>query len=338
MKPTIYDIARRAGVSIATVSHVINNTGRVGSTTREKVLRVIQELGYERNTLASALAGKNSYSIGFVVPDVNNMYFAEILRGAEDEAFRLGYSVLVCNTDNDVDKELAYLKTLRNKRMDGLIIATGSTPSNVVEDLMGDNIRVTAVSREIPDVSVATVMVDNFLGGYMAAQHLLSLGHHDIAFITEPLTIGSSRERLRGFETALRAEAPEARLYLSEDCGFGIQTGTRIATEFITNYPISAIFAANDQLAVGAMQACHQLGRRVPDDISIVGFDDTVLAKIVHPPLTTIVQPMYELGRRAASLTIACIEMHQQLTETIVLKPELVIRQSTCQFANLPND
>ena len=208
MKPTIYDIARLSGVSTATVSHVLNNTGRVRATTQEKVLRVIKELEYQRDTTASALAGKNSYSIGFLVPDVNNLYFAEILRGVEDEAFQCGYSILICNTDHDQEKERTYLKMLRNKRMDGIIIATGSTPSAVIEELARDNIHVTVLSREIPDTSIATVTVDNYLGGYMAAQHLAMLRHRHIAFITEPLTIGSSRDRLRGFETALCDEAP----------------------------------------------------------------------------------------------------------------------------------
>ena len=186
MKPTIYDIARRAGVSIATVSHVLNNTGRMGETTRQNVLRAIRELGYERNTLASALAGKNSYSIAFIVPDVNNSYYSEILRGVEDEAFKLGYSVLICNTDGDMVKEQVYLKTLRSKRMDGIIIATGSTPSGVIrKELIEEGVRVAILSREIPDVSVGTVMVDNFLGGSLAANHLLSLGHRSIGIITE---------------------------------------------------------------------------------------------------------------------------------------------------------
>ncbi|MCL6548014.1 MAG: LacI family transcriptional regulator [Alicyclobacillus sp.] len=330
MKPTIYDIAQRAGVSIATVSHVLNNTGRLRASTRQKVLRVIEELGYERNPLATALAGKNSYSIGFLIPDVNNLYFPEILRGLEDEAFRQGYSVLVCNTDNDLDKERAYVKTLVHKRMDGLIIATGGTPGEVIQELLQTGVRVTVLSREIPQVSVATVMVDNIRGGYIAAQHLLSLGHRRIGVITEPLSIASSRDRLRGFRSAVADEAPDAQVYVPEQSGFDIDAGTRMARELLTAYPITALFAVNDQLAVGAIQACRELGRRIPEDVSIIGFDDTVLAKVVHPPLTTVAQPTYELGRRAAALTIGSIESDQQWTETLVLKPELVVRASTC--------
>lgn len=330
MKPTIYDIARRAGVSIATVSHALNNTGRVGPTTRQNVLRVVQDLGYQRNAVASALAGKNSYSIALIVPDVNNAFFSELLRGAEDEAFKFGYSVLICNTDHDVVKEQAYLKTLRSKSMDGIIIATGSTPSNVVEELVEEGVAITILSREIPNVSTATVLVDNFLGGSLAAQHLSDLGHRSIGVITEPLAIGSSRERLRGFESVFTTAHPSGQLHVSRDSGFGVHTGFRLAWEMLSSHPVTAIFAANDQLAVGALQACIQLGKRVPEDISLVGFDNTILAQIVQPPLTTVAQPMYELGQKTVSLTIDSIESGQQSTETVVLMPELVVRQSTC--------
>lgn len=329
LKPTIYDIAERAGVSIATVSHVINNTGRVGTTTRETVLQAIHEMGYHRNAVASALAGKNSYSIGLIVPDVNNAFFSELLRGAEDEAFKFGYSVLICNTDHDVEKEQVYLRTLRSKKMDGIIIATGSAPGNIIQQLVDEGVAVTILSREIPNVSLPTVLVDNFLGGKLAAYHLTSLGHRTIAVISEPLTIGSSRERIRGFKSVLEAVAPTGQLLVAKEYGFGINAGFRITCEMLATHKFTAIFATNDQLAVGALQACNQLGKRVPDDISLIGFDNTVLAQIVHPPLTTIAQPMYELGQRSVSVTIDFLESGMLSNETIVLKPELVVRQST---------
>lgn len=328
MKPTIYDIAKDAGVSIATVSHVLNNKGRVGATTRQNVLRAIAKLGYERDALASALAGRNSYTIGFIVPDINNTFFPEVLRGAEDEAFVRGYSVFICNTDDDAAKEQAYLKTLRSKRMDGIIIATGVTPGAVIDELIQDGVRVVVVARELRDVSVGTVVVDNFRGGTIAAEHLLALGHRHIGFIAEPRQITSSMQRLAGFQAAL-SHVPSTKLYLSEDAGFGLSTGQRIATELLTQHPVTALFAVNDQLAIGALQACQRLGLRVPQDISLIGFDDTVLAKIVQPPLTTIAQPIYELGRQAVAMTISSIESAVQSTEIIVLPGELVVREST---------
>lgn len=316
-------------MSIATVSKVLNGKGRISDSTKKRVMDVVERHSYEPSAIASALAGKNTHTIGFVLPDVNNPYFSEIVRGAEDEAFARGYSVLICNTDHNPDKERAYIKTLRQKQMDGLVVATGSLTADVIEGLYEDNVRVVLLAREIAGVKIGTVTVDNYQGGYLAGKHLLALEHRVIGVIAEPLSIGSSRDRLHGFETAVREQG--GQILMTEDTGFGISNGHRVAKKLLQEKSVTAIFAANDQLAVGAMRACRELGKLIPEDISIVGFDDTIFARIVTPALTTIAQPMYSLGQQTLRLLIEAIESGQQPTETSVLPLELVIRESTAK-------
>lgn len=327
VKPTIYDIARLSQVSIATVSKVLNGTGRISEETRQRVMQAVEALGYERSTIATALAGKNTYTIGFLVPDVSNPFFSEILRGAEDAAFARGYSVLVCNTDHDPERERVYLRTLRQKQMDGLVIATGSTAAETVAELVAEGVRVVLLSREIEGVSVGAVTIDNVLGGELAARHLVELGHRRVGVIPEPLHLASSRDRLHGFERALRAAGAECSV--APAGGFGISAGARMAKQVLADPSITALFALNDQLAVGALEALRKLGKHVPGDVSVIGFDDTILAKIVHPALTTVAQPMQELGQRTLELLIYAIESGTQPAEKIVISPTLVVRGST---------
>lgn len=327
MKATIYDIAKATGVSIATVSKVLNKTGRISEETRKKVLKAIEELGYEKSAIASALAGKNTYTIGFLLPDINNPFFAEVARGAEDAAFERGYSVLICSTDHREEKERAYLKTLRHKRMDGLVIATGTTPRETLEELMDEGVRIVLMSREIPGALIGSVMVDNRFGGQLAAEHLLSLGHRKIGLIMEPLSIGSAHDIFRGFQKAV--EGTDAELFVSEETGFGIEAGARLAGDLLARHKVTALFAANDELAVGVLQACRERGIRVPEDLSVVGFDNTILSQIVTPALTTVAQPIYELGRRTVHLLMDGIENETQPKNREVLEPRLIVREST---------
>ncbi|OFW75620.1 MAG: hypothetical protein A2201_01060 [Alicyclobacillus sp. RIFOXYA1_FULL_53_8] len=329
MKPTIYDIARATDVSIATVSKVLNNTGRIGAVTRQRVLQAMSEMGYERNTLATALAGKNMYSIGLLLPDVNNPYFSGVVRGAEDAAFHRNYSLLICNTDNNQEKEQVYIKTLRAKRVDGIIIATGMTEPSTIKDLIEDGIEVVLLSRSIPDVHVPLITVDNFLGGYVAATHLLELGHREIAVLTEPLYIRSAKNRLEGFKQALHEAPFECSYTVYEGEGFGMSTGAKLTSQLLKEEPVTAVFAGTDQMAVGAMQVCREAGKTVPDDISILGFDDTSWARIVDPPLSTVAQPMYLLGQLATDRIIHRIEVGDRRHDPLVLTPRLVVRGST---------
>lgn len=327
MRTTIYDIARVAGVSISTVSKVLNNKGQISQATKQKVMRTVKALDYEPSAIATALTGKNTHSIGLLLPDINNPYFSEIVRGMEDEAFEHGYSVLICNTDNNEQKEKVYLWTLRQKKMDGLIIATGTTTSQTLDELRDDEIKIVLLARSIPNVNLATVMVDNFKGGFLAAEYLMKLGHKKIGVITESLRIGSSFARLEGFQAALTGKDIQHFVYCDQE--FGINAGSTQAAKLFAEHDVTAIFTVNDLLAVGVLQACRKNGKSVPKDVSLIGFDNTFLSDIVYPPLTTIAQPIYDMGRKTVSLLIQAVESGTQPTETILIEPELVIREST---------
>lgn len=332
-RATIYDIARVAGVSIATVSLVLSGKGRASAATRERIFAAVRELGYERSAIASALAGKNTHTIGLLVPDVDNPFFSEVVRGAEDAAFARGYSVLIGNTDHDRDKESAYLRTMRVKAMDGVIVATGTADPAVLSEMAQDGVRVALLSRQIPGVLGPYVGVDNRAGGYEAAAHLLALGHRSIGVVVEPLSIQSARDRLDGFLGRM-AQTSDVEVRVAREEGFGIRTGELAARTLLQEFPASAIFAGNDQLAIGVLQAARSLGLRVPEDLSVIGFDDSAWARIAVPALTTIAQPMRELGQTAADLVIDQIEGGADGSgmpdeSPVILPFSLVVREST---------
>ncbi|SFG39222.1 transcriptional regulator, LacI family [Planifilum fulgidum] len=333
-KVTIYDIAEAAGVSIATVSKVINNRGRVSEQTRERVLRIIRELNYAPNRITSALGGKSMYTLGLLIPDISNPFYSEIVRGAEDCGRKWGYNVLICNTDNDTRREMDYLLSLREKRVDGIILATASNTDTRREDLESLGIPVAFISREIPGFESIRVIVDNFRGGYLATRHLIDLGHRNIALFTEPLNIVTSSERLRGYAEALQEAGIPYRPEWVRPGGFGVESGYRLAEALLrdSHDPMpTAVFAANDQLAIGAIQAFKEAGHSIPEDISVVGFDNTILCTIVDPPLTTVAQPMYDMGVKVVNLLIEAIQNEGSGSERIVLEPKLVVRRSTAK-------
>lgn len=334
MKPTIYDVAEKAGVSIATVSKVINETGRIGEKTRKRVLQVMDELNYRPSVVASALTGKNTYTIGLLLPDLANPFFAEIARSVEDRGHELGYSLVMCSTDNKPDKEGRYLSVLRQKSVDGVILATGIYRDETLRELIDHKIPIALIARDMPHLTVDTVRVDDFVGGYQATHHLLELGHRRIAIIVEDLNVMSSRERLRGYREAHqeRGVPVDESLVLVSD--FTVEDGKRVTGQLLDrDEPPTAIFACNDLLAIGVIQAARLRGLIIPDDLSIVGFDNTILATIVDPPLTTVAQPIHEMGRQVMDLLIQEIENKKQAKRRVVLLPELIVRQSTAPYA-----
>jgi DNA-binding LacI/PurR family transcriptional regulator len=331
MKTTIYDVAREAGVSIATVSKVINNTGRISEKTKEKVLKVMKDLNYQPSVVASALTGKRTFTIGLLIPDIANPFFAEIARSVEDRGHELGFSVVMCSTDNNIQKEEKYISLLKQKSVDGIIIATGTRNLKIIqEELLAQQIPVALIARDMPALAVDTVLIDDFLGGYQATSHLISLGHKKIAIIAENLNVASSRERIRGYQQALEDAGIsfDKNLLLVSD--FSVESGKEVARRLLrdSSRP-TAIFACNDLLAIGVIQAARELDINIPDDISVVGFDNTILATIIDPPLTTIAQPIQDMGRKVIDLLVKEIHGTKHAKQRIVLLPELIVRKST---------
>ncbi|REK61732.1 MAG: LacI family transcriptional regulator [Brevibacillus sp.] len=334
MKTTIYDVAKKAGVSISTVSRVINNTGRISAKTKKRVLDVIEQLGYQPSVVASALTGKRTRTIGLIIPDVANPFFAELARRVEDRGRELGFNLLMCNTDNNPDTEDMYLSLLRQKSVDGIIIGTNARNHRVLRELLEENLPVALIAQDIPELMIDVVAVDDYLGGYQAAQHLVSLGHKRIAILVGNMNRTSDKYRLEAFRQALEDHGLELTEELVIRTDYSREDGKRAARELLTSPKRpTAIFACFDFLAIGVYQAAKELGLRIPDDVSVVGFDNTILASIVDPPLTTIAQPIDEMGRQVMDLLVREIEGDKKTKQRVILPPELIIRQSTKPIA-----
>ncbi|TLS49593.1 LacI family transcriptional regulator [Paenibacillus antri] len=327
---TIYDVAKEAGVSIATVSKVINETGRISDKTRQHVRSVMKRLDYQPSLVASALTKKRTNTIGLLLPDLGNLFFAEVARSVEDRAHEKGYNVVICSTDNDADKEEKYLAWLRQKRVDGIILATGMQSDKSVKSLLDARLPVALIARESRRLSVDTVRVDDFRGGYLAASHLVELGHTRIAVIAENLSVSSSRERVEGYKKALEEAGLAVDEALIRISSFDIEGGKEAARQLLElTEPPTAVFACNDLLAIGILQVCRAMGLAVPARLSVVGFDNTLIASLAEPPLTTIAQPIPELGREVVDLITQEIHGEKQAKQRVVLDPRLIRRGST---------
>jgi len=327
---TIREVAESAGVSYATVSHVINNTRVVTQQTRERVLAAMVALDYRPNALARSLRQGKTNTIGLVLPDSANPFFAEISRCIEDEAFKKGYSVFLCNTELDTQRELFYVDVLSKKQVDGIIfVAAGDQPDSL-DFLLRQNMSVVMIDRDLPNVEVDAVLTDHRLGGFLATRHLIDLGHTRIACIAGPSSITPSAERITGYRQALEeANLPyDEKLVLRGD--YHAQSGMEITDAVLAMTPRpTAIFALNDLMALGALRAAAEAEYSVPRDLAIVGYDDLELAKFTSPPLTTIAQPKKEIGTQAVNLLAARISQKSRPPSRLVLPPELIVRRST---------
>ena len=332
---TIRDVAQRAGVSTTTVSHILNNTRFVSDELRNKVFQVIKELNYQPYGLARSLRTKKTNTIGMIIPDNTNPYFAEVARGIEDICFRLNYSVILCNSGSDPRREAGYLELLIEKGVDGLAFVSTGNDRSAVEILAHQDIPRIIVDREVTGVSIDAVLVDNLSGGYYATRYLLSLGHRRIACITGPSLLNPSAQRVVGYEKALKeAGLPrDEELIVAGD--FHSKSGYA-GTRSLLNLsrPPTAIFACNDLMAFGVLYAAHELGLEVPQQLSVVGFDDINLSSFSIPRLSTVAQPKYEIGRRAALRLVERIKNKELPPYREVLKTRLVIRDS-CMAPNV---
>ncbi|MEW5957563.1 MAG: LacI family DNA-binding transcriptional regulator [Chloroflexota bacterium] len=325
------DVAERADVSVTTVSHIINETRPVSDDLRQRVMTAMSELGYQPNALARSLRRKQTHTIGLIVPDSANPFFAEVARGIEDASFEQDYSVILCNSDGDLSKELLYLNVLAEKQVDGILLVavSGVTPEHL-HTLQRRGPLLIVVDRDIPGVAVDSVLVDNARGGWLATRHLLDRGHRRIGCITGPSDLTPSAERVVGYRQVLQEAglAPDETLIVKGD--FQYESGYRAAHQLLTMVdPPTAIFACNDLMAVGVISAALTLGRQVPADLSVVGFDDIPLASFTNPPLTTVAQPKYEMGRLAATLLLERLLKRDLPARRRLLDTELIIRQST---------
>ncbi len=331
---TIRDVAHAAGVSITTVSHVINGTRFVSEEVVAQVRQAMDDLGYRPNVLARSLRSGKTRTIGLMLPDSSNLFFAEVSRVIEDVSFQNGYSLIICNTDDNPLKEKSYLNTLIEKQVDGILFISASSTSLNIQSIAQSGPPVVVVDREFDDLQADTVLVDNQLGGYLAGRHLIQLGHRHVACISGPSDLNPSADRLIGFRKAFSQAgiSVDERLFLRGD--FRYQSGERCLHELLDlHLPFTAIFVCNDMMAIGAIKAAHNLKINIPGDISIIGFDDIPLAEAISPSLTTIAQPYTEMATAATQLLLQRLQesrQHQKpgLPQRIVLQPGLLVRES----------
>ncbi len=344
---TIDDVAKLAGVSYQTVSRVINNKPYVSETTRQRVQEVIAETGYRPSPIARSLVTARTATIGLVVPDISNPYFSAIARGVEQVAYSKNYNVLLCNTGEDASRELEVLHALDERYVDGVIVCGLREEDALLQEALVHFRAAVLVNRRFADETIPAIVVDDVLGGYLATQHLLQMGHTAVGFIAGPTTSYSGAKRLQGYEKALTEAGLERQIDWVQHCPPTVVGGQLATQTLLANHPeITALFCYNDLVAVGALRDCAAVGRRVPQDMAIVGYDDIMLATLVSPPLTSCHVPRVEMGSQAVSMLLNCINNETDRCDEIVVTPELVVRASTMgvdtavsvkQTAVLPN-
>jgi len=325
----ITDVAQRAGVSISTVSRVLNNSDYpIRPETRQKVLEAIEELQFRPNDVARSLLLKQTHTIGLIVPDISNPYYPELSLGVEATASEHGYAVIFCNTSRRPEKVEYYLDVLLQKRADGIIIAGGGTDlTQISQGTLRSDTKIALVGKH--HLPFPSVQVDNFGAAREITSHLLHLGHRHIAFISGPPNLTSVQDRLAGYKASLeeRGISEDNRLICEGD--FGAESGYSATLSLLRGEPTpTAIFAANDRMAISAMAAAADVGLRVPNDLTVVGFDDIITASLVRPSLTTVALPAYEIGASAMRLMLRLLE-GEECPKTVWLPTQLVIRQSS---------
>ncbi len=329
--PNMKEIARIAGVSLGTVSHVLNDSARVREPLRRRVLEAVEAQGYQPSALARGLRRDKTNMIGMIIPDVTNPFFPAVVRGAEDAAFSNGYRLILCNTDNDHSKELVHLNELRTFLPSGLIVI----PSNFsdltkhAESYQKSGTAVVCVDRLPKRWEGDSVTVANEQGAFDATRYLLEMGHRRIAIITGPLHLTNAEQRMSGFRRAMaKARLPVAPEYLQES-SFDLSGGHSKALLLLRMLPRpTAIFAGNDMIALGVIQAIRETGLQCPNDVSVLGFDDLDFATFSSPPLSSVFQPGYQLGATAARILLDRVSGDRGPAKHVVLQTQLKIRES----------
>jgi LacI family transcriptional regulator len=328
-RPTIYDVARLAGVSTATVSRALNGTGQIAPATREAIEAAVAQLGYEPNTAARSLVTRSTQTIALLLPDISNPFYDALVSGIQRRALEAGHTMLLCTTEGDPEREEQYLNLLRAKQVDGVLVDGLVLPPDRVARFVRNGLPIVCLDRDVDSASVPLVQVDNRLGARMATEHLLSLGHRRIAHVAGAPELGISEERIAGYDEALLDAGIRPDVALLAVGSFTEEGGCEAMKALLASTDLTAAFAANDLSALGVMNAIVESGRRVPDDVSVVGFDDLRLSSFTTPPLTTIRQPALEIAERATRLLLDLARGRPARQRRHVLPPELVVRAST---------
>jgi LacI family transcriptional regulator len=328
-RASIRDVAKRAGVSVTTVSHALNGTRFVSEAAKSKVHEAAHALGYVPSEVARGLKHNTTRTLGMLVPNNSNPYFAEIIRGVEHHCYRAGYSLLLCNSNDDTQRQTDHLRVLAERRVDGIVLVASGDDDDIVACCKDLRLPLVLVDREIDSIAADLIEVDHASGGELATSHLLSLGHARVACIGGPANLRPSQQREAGWRRALAAAAVEPRTDELMRGDFGPQGGAEAMHRLLRSAQApTAVFVCNDMMAIGALHAAHEAGVDVPRDLSLVGFDDIELAAYTHPPLTTVAQPKEAIGTGAAGLLLERLRDGRSEPRRSILQPELHVRAS----------
>ena len=329
----IKDVAFRAGVSVTTVSHVVNGTRFVKDNARLRVEAAVRELSYVPSGVARSLKRNTTHTFGMLIPNNSNPYFAEILRGVEDRCFAAGYNVILCNSNDDAKRQASYLRVLAEKRIDGLVLVATDRDDTLRATLRELKIPLVLLDREIPGLACDLVEVDHVAGGLIATRHLLELGHPCVACISGPPELLPSSQRRAGWKQALAGAGVERREGDLARGDFSSRGGYLAMQVLLAHKPRpSAVFVCNDLMAFGALAAAHEAGVAVPEQLSLVGFDDIELAAFSTPALTTVAQPKQQMGTMAAELLLERLQTSRSEERRVILMPELKLRASSAPY------
>lgn len=323
------DVARRAGVALSTVSYAINGTRPISAETRQRILAVMEELGYRPHALARGLAEGRSRVIGILVPDLSTAYIGEIIRGIEDELDLVHYDLMLYTTHRREAKEASYVTSLTQGIADGLLIVLPRNPANFMQRLRQRNFPYVLIDHQGTNEKDHAVGATNWQGAYDATEYLIRQGHRRIGFITGSMDLGCARDRLAGYQAALNQHHLPIDPELIYEGDFHQPEGYAGGNALLSlPQPPTAIFASNDVMAMGVMDSARSRGLRIPDDISIVGFDDIPQAQHIRPALTTVRQPLEKMGRVATQMLLDLLNDPQMDVSRIELPTELIIRDS----------
>jgi LacI family transcriptional regulator len=325
---TISDVAKAAGVSAATVSRVLNDSSNVAADKAKRVRKAAERLGYKPFGPAQALRQQRTRLWAVIIADIENPFFTAMVRGIEDAALAEGHRLVLCNSDEDLDKEAAYIDLAIAERNAGVVIAVASTNESDLGPLVEHKVPVVAVDREPMRAGIDSVVVDNQLGAEQATEHLIETGHRRIACITGPTRLSTANERLAGYKAAMARHGRKVEPGLVRRTNFKQDGGHRAARSLLKARPRpDALFVANNLMTLGALEAIREAGLAIPEQVAIVGFDDAPWTGLTDPPLTVVAQPTYEMGQHAAQLLATATE--GMASRHIVLPTALVVRSSS---------
>ncbi|WP_123041630.1 LacI family DNA-binding transcriptional regulator [Cohnella candidum] len=331
MDNKIVDVARRAGVSPATVSRVLNDSNLVTEKTKRKVLQVIEEMDYHPHAAAKQLRSQRTMTIGVIVPDINNSYFAEIIKGVENMAHARKYKVIICDSDNKPEKEKEYLGLLPNRAVDAMILVAPYAADELIFDYIDKGHFIGIIGRPVNHDKIPTVKTNNVKFSDQAVTHLIELGHRSIAYIAGYADSLDSYERMEGYMKAMKEHHIPFAPGLMDNGDFHEQGGYAAMIRLIERgVPFTAVYVANDEMALGVYKACRERNIRIPEDLAVVGVDNNRITKYLSPPLSTVEQPKYAMGALMAEKLIDIMNDNEfQGTREFVIDSKLIIRESS---------